>query len=446
MKVTALIVGSSLFGPLRAAEGEINRRHRAGLRVAVHNLGAPLSNGEWAEVERDLSGSEVVFVIHVTDGENASRLIPLLKRFESPERAVVVINCMPELMRRTRMGKLRFGGDAESEESNESGESLAKTEGRARRLAKAVASWMGEQARARRSSQGGGRSKHTQYLKLVERMPALLRLVPGAGRLRDVKHYLYLFCYFLQPTPANVSSMLLYALKHYGRDARLAKVKVPPPETCPVVGVYHPDAPSVFESFESYRRWYERRARREKCPALKPSNTVGLLLMRTNVVSGTSKHYDGLIRAAEREGLAVLPVISTFMDNRDACTRFFVNEAGPRVGQIVSLTGFSFVGGPAMNDSEAAIEFLKTLNVPLRSAVGLDVQTVEAWRDSWTGLNPVQAGMQVAIPEIDGATEPFVYGGMEEGARSRSRSKSVARASRDACGVGTVCRPPSVES
>ncbi|HVF67661.1 MAG TPA: cobaltochelatase subunit CobN [Pyrinomonadaceae bacterium] len=417
MKVTILYVGSSLLGPLRAAEGEINRRHRAGLRVAAHNLGAPLSQREWAEVERDLSESEVVFVIHVTDGENASRLIPLLKRFEGPSRAVVVINCMPELMRRTRMGKLRFGG-AESEESEGSGEgveSLAKAEGRVRRLAKTVASWMSEQARARRSSQGGGRSKHTQYLKLVERMPALLRLVPGAGRLRDVKHYLYLFCYFLQPTPANVSSMLLYALKHYGSDARLSKVKIPPPETCPAVGVYHPDAPSVFESFESYRRWYERRARREKSPALTPSNTVGLLLMRTNVVSGTRGHYDGLIRACEREGLAVLPVISTFMDNRDACSRFFVGEDGARVGQIISLTGFSFVGGPAMNDSEAAVEFLKTLNVPLRSAVGLDVQSIEAWRDSWTGLNPVQAGMQVAIPEIDGATEPFVYGGMEDG-------------------------------
>ena len=87
-------------------------------------------------------------------------------------------------------------------------------------------------------------------------------------------------------------------------------------------------------------------------------------------------------------------------------------SALPRVSQIVSLTGFSFVGGPAMNDSEAAVEFLRELNVPLRSAVSLDVQTVEAWRDSWTGLNPVQAGMQVAIPEIDGATEPFVYGGM----------------------------------
>src|SRR5437763_572718 len=435
MKTTVLYVGSSLLAPLRHAEGEINRRHRAGLRVAAHNFGAPLSEEEWAEVGRDLAESEVVFVIHVTDGENAARLVPLLGRFETKHRAVVVINCMPELMRRTRMGKLRFGGasgdgaDEEKAKAKEEG----RGEGRARRLATSVGSWMGEQARARR---GGNGSRHTQYLKLVERVPTLLRFVPGAGRLRDVKHYLYLFCYFLQPTPANIRSMLLYALKHYAGDERLSVVKIPPPETVPAVGVYHPDAPNIFETFDAYRRWYERRSRRGQRPALTPSNTIGLLLMRTNVVSGTRGHYDGLIRAVEREGLAVLPVISTFMDNRDACARFFVKDEGgkmkdevktktaftssfilppssfPRVSQIVSLTGFSFVGGPAMNDSEAAVEFLRELNVPLRSAVSLDVQTVEAWRESWTGLNPVQAGMQVAIPEIDGATEPFVYGGM----------------------------------
>ncbi|MDQ3743865.1 MAG: cobaltochelatase subunit CobN [Acidobacteriota bacterium] len=492
MKTTVLYVGSSLLAPLRRAEDEINRRHGAGLRVAAHNFGAPLSEGEWAEVERDLAGSEVVFVIHVTDGENAARLLPLLRSFEARHRAVVVINCMPELMRRTRMGKLRFGGaredgDEESAKADEgSGVASEKTkgagvkasgadaleggfngikgsggtgvkeggEGRARRLVKSVGAWMGEQARGRR---GGSGSRHTQYLKLVERVPALLRFVPGAGRLRDVKNYLYLFCYFLQPTPANVSSMLLYALKHYAGDEHLSKVEVPPPETVPAVGIYHPDAPSIFETFEAYRRWHERRARRARLPPLVPANTVGLLLMRTNVVSGTRKHYDGLIRAVEREGLAALPVISTFMDNRDACSRFFVDDGGKterrgdgetgrrrereterrgdgeteshsktrpvapsprhpvsksRVSQIVSLTGFSFVGGPAMNDSEAAVGFLQELNVPLRSAVSLDVQTVEAWRESWTGLNPVQAGMQVAIPEIDGATEPFVFGGM----------------------------------
>ena len=47
-----------------------------------------------------------------------------------------------------------------------------------------------------------------------------------------------------------------------------------------------------------------------------------------------------------------------------------------RVSQIVSLTGFSFVGGPAMNDSDAAAEFLQKLNRPYRSAVSLDTQTM----------------------------------------------------------------------
>ena len=65
-----------------------------------------------------------------------------------------------------------------------------------------------------------------------------------------------------------------------------------------------------------------------------------------------------------------------------------------------------------MNDSEAAAEFLQQLNRPYRSAVSLDTQTIDAWRASQTGLNPVQTGMQIAIPEIDGATEPFIYGGI----------------------------------
>src|SRR5918911_79725 len=138
MKTTVLYVGSSLLAPLRHAEEEINRRHRAGLRVAAHNFGAPLSEGEWAEVECDLGESEVVFVIHVTDGENAARLVPLLRRFEARHRAVVVINCMPELMRQTRMGRLRFGGAAEEKCGDGEAGGEGRGEGRARRLVKSV--------------------------------------------------------------------------------------------------------------------------------------------------------------------------------------------------------------------------------------------------------------------------------------------------------------------
>ncbi|MCA1642056.1 MAG: cobaltochelatase subunit CobN [Acidobacteria bacterium] len=463
MKVTVCYVGSSLLAPLRQAERDVARLHGVELRVGAYNFGAPLNEDEWESVERDLAESSVVFVLHVTDGANGARLIPLLERYEARLGAVVVINCMPDLMRRTRMGRLRFGksghanAGGEAVEAGESGEGAEAREGRARRLVKSVGGWMAGQARGR----GKSGSNHTQYLRYVERLPALLRLVPSAGRLGDFKHYLQLFCYFLQPTPANVRSLLVYALKHYAHDPRLARAAVAPPETMPAVAIYHPDAPALFETFDKYRAWHDARARRRNLAPLDPERTVGLLLMRPQIVSRTTKHYDGLIRAVEAEGLAVLPAISTFMDNREACEKFFVEKRPssvvrdqnrplsvvrgqlhktdthraerevittddgrrttddgqlltdkPRVSQIVSLTGFSFVGGPAMNDSEAAVEFFRELGVPYRSAVSLDVQSVEAWRESWTGLNPVQAGMQVAIPEIDGAIEPFVFGGI----------------------------------
>jgi len=252
------------------------------------------------------------------------------------------------------------------------------------------------------------KANHGHYLKLVNRLPKVLKFVPTAGAFTDAKHYLQLFCYFLQPTPSNIQSMLLYSLKHYVRDARLKRVKLSEPQQVPTVAIYHPDAPELFETFEAYEKWYAAK----KKQALDPNSTLGLLLMRPQVVSKTTKHYDDLIRSIEAEGLPVIPAIATLMDNREAVSKFFVDNGKSRISQIVSLTGFSFVGGPAMNDSAAASQFLRDLNLPYRSAVSLDTQTIEAWSDSATGLNPVQAGMQIAIPEIDGATEPFIYGGI----------------------------------
>jgi magnesium chelatase subunit H len=463
LKITVLYVGSSLLAPLKQAEREIERAYALNLKVSTYNFGAPLDDAQWQEIERELGESQIVFVIHVTDGENAARLIPLLEKYRATHRAVIVINCMPDLMRRTRMGRLHFSPETTKDFNVDETQAGAK-EGMAKRLVSRVGAWMGEQARARRGRKG---ASHTQYLRYIERLPALLRVVPNAGRLRDAKNYLSLFCYFLQPTPANIRTMLLLALKNYAADERLEKIELPPPESMPAVAVYHPDAPALFESFESYRAWYEERAGRVGGAKLVPHNTIGLLLMRPQIVSGAHAHYDALIRAIEAEGLATVPAISTFMDNREACEMFFVEKVestkrksktrakltrakrkgeegtgggkseperqgrAARVSQIISLTGFSFVGGPAMNDSEAAVEFLRELNVPFRSAVSLDVQTIEAWRDSWTGLNPVQAGMQIAIPEIDGATEPFVYGGMSEASASplplEDRCRRIAR-------------------
>lgn len=466
MNVTVLYVGSSLVAPLKDAEREINRVHKLNLRIATHNFGAPLDADTWSEVNSDLAQAEVVFVIHVMDGENGARLLSALERYKARHAAVIVINCMPALMRRTRMGKLdmaklsgALGGDQAPEASGK-----GKSE-RALRLFGTASSWIGRQARSRSAnnkSNGSARKNgHGQYLKLVDRLPGILRFVPGVGAMRDVKNYLNIFCYFLQPTPANIRAMVLCALKEYVPDSNLNEVSLAPPEKMPSVAIYHPDAPKLFETFAEYHNWYTTRSPKSKDQSpktvqrtLDPKSTIGLLLMRPQVVSKTTRHYDALIHAIEAEGLSTIPALSTLMDNREAVNKFFIeakesNVQRPtsnvkakdqrpkskdqttnngrletdnaqlttdcsRVSQIVSLTGFSFVGGPAMNDSEAAASFLSDLNRPYRSAVSLDMQTIDSWRTSQTGLNPVQAGMQIAIPEIDGATEPFIYGGLPD--------------------------------
>jgi magnesium chelatase subunit H len=441
VKITVAYVGSSLLAPLIKAEQEINARHGLGLQVAAHNFGGVFSDQQWEQIETDLHGAEVIFLIHVMDGENAARLIRFLSTNQPP--TVVVINCMPELMKRTRLGKLHFarlpGIGVPKATTGQNGTSRELREARkANRILHSVSSWISGQVQRKASGNKEKTHGRAQYLKFANRLPSMLRYVPGAGPLRDVKNYLMLFCYFLQPSPQNIRSMLLYALKNYVNDDRLEKLEIEAPELLPVIGIYHPDAPSIFKTVDEYLVWDSKRPHHQGANASIPATeTIGLLLMRPQIVSNARQHYDGLIRAIEAEGLKVMPVISTLMDNREACERFFVeahrqdsgsrrlNATGngqpttdktwkPRVSQIVSLTGFSFVGGPGMNDSEAAVDFISDFNVPYRSLVSLDTQTVESWRESFTGLNPIQTGMQVAIPEIDGATEPHVFGGIQD--------------------------------
>ncbi len=86
------------------------------------------------------------------------------------------------------------------------------------------------------------------------------------------------------------------------------------------------------------------------------------------------------------------------------------------VDAVVSLTGFSLVGGPAYNDSKAAEEILARLDVPYLSAHPVEFQTLEQWGASDRGLMPVESTIMVAIPELDGAAGPMVYGGRSDGA------------------------------
>jgi len=69
------------------------------------------------------------------------------------------------------------------------------------------------------------------------------------------------------------------------------------------------------------------------------------------------------------------------------------------------------VGGPAYNDAKAAEEVLASLDVPYLAAQPLEFQTLNDWGGSDRGLLPVENTLMIAIPELDGAIVPMVFGG-----------------------------------
>jgi magnesium chelatase subunit H len=139
--------------------------------------------------------------------------------------------------------------------------------------------------------------------------------------------------------------------------------------------------------------------------------TVGILLLRSYLLSGNAGHYDGVIAALESKGLRVIPAFAAGLDSRPAIDTFFMKNGQVCVDAVVSLSGFSLVGGPAYNDAKAAEEVLAKLDVPYVAAHPVEFQTLDQWGGSDRGLLPVESTIMVAIPELDGSTSPMVFGG-----------------------------------
>ena len=182
------------------------------------------------------------------------------------------------------------------------------------------------------------------------------------------------------------------------------------PAEYPEVGLYHPDMPgSIGED-----------ASRLPMPDGAIRGTVGVLVMRSYLLAGNCAHYDAVIHALEARGLRVIPAFSSGLDARPAIDRYFMKGEAPIIDAMLSLTGFSLVGGPAYNDARAAEELLAKLDIPYLSAHAVEFQSLEQWRGSDRGLLPVESTMMVAIPELDGATAPLLFGGRTDDAEGEA--------------------------
>ncbi len=257
--------------------------------------------------------------------------------------------------------------------------------------------------RLRGSAKAG--SSGAGQMKMLRRLPKMLRFIPGTAQ--DVRAYFLTLQYWLAGSDDNVVNMVCALVDRYADGERRAlrgACKADAPRDYPEVGVYHPAMPGrMADRLDALPR------------SMSGQGTVGVLMLRSYLLGRDTGHYDGVIAALEAKGLRVIPAFASGLDSRPAIERFFMHDGRATVDAIVSLTGFSLVGGPAYNDANAAETILAQMDVPYIAAHPLEFQSLQQWGAGRQGLLPLEATMMVAIPELDGAIVPSVFGGRSDG-------------------------------
>ena len=246
--------------------------------------------------------------------------------------------------------------------------------------------------------EGANAQSGERQMAMLRRLPKILRFIPG--KARDLRAWFLSMQYWLGGSDTNIEQMVRFLVARYAARPEWRGVRAADPVDYPDTGLYHPvlrgsQPGGIVTDAALLPRPQQVRG------------TVGLLMLRSYILAGDTAHYDAVIAALEAQGLAVLPAFAAGLDGRPAIA---AHHQG-KIDALVSLSGFSLVGGPAYNDSDAAVSVLADLDVPYIAAHPLEFQTLGQWAGSGGGLGPVETTMLIALPEIDGATNPTVFAG-----------------------------------
>jgi len=372
----AIVTMDSHFGGAVAAARDLLRRDLPGLDLVLHAADEFASDeSALAACLDDIARANIIIAGMLFLEDHIKLVEPALRERRLACDAIACCLSAPEIVRLTRLGRFDMSGEASG--------------------------IVGLLKRLRGTSKPGGPSASGKgQMKMLRQLPRLLRFIPGTAQ--DVRAYFLTLQYWLAGSAENIAGMVAMLVDRYAAGERRAlagSLTVPAPVHYPDVGLYHPRAKGrVVERVEAL-------------PQAGARGTVGLLLLRSYVLANNARHYDGVIAALEARGLSVIPAFAAGLDARPAVERFFMRNGRAAVDAVVSLTGFSLVGGPAYNDARAAEEVLARLDVPYVTAHPLEFQTMRQWESDPRGLLPVEATMMVAIPELDGGIWPMTFGG-----------------------------------
>ncbi|KUN87456.1 cobaltochelatase subunit CobN [Streptomyces griseoruber] len=139
--------------------------------------------------------------------------------------------------------------------------------------------------------------------------------------------------------------------------------------------------------------------------------TVGVLFYRAHELSGNTAFVDTLCEAIEAQGANALAVYCGSLRGADAGLYEILGGTDALVATVLAAGGTHASQASAGGDEEAwDIGALAELNVPVLQGLCL-TSSRQAWDESDAALSPMDAAMQVAIPEFDGRliTVPFSF-------------------------------------
>jgi magnesium chelatase subunit H len=305
---------------------------------------------------------------------------------------------------------------------------------------------------------GKEEDKLAGYLSLLKVGPDLLKYVPGE-KAGDLRAWLETYRYWNQGGKKNVQAMLQLIA---GRCNHLPVKQIDLPElvVTPDIGIVHPLRYNTFtgrdlvdesssrgqtdrffdSSPDTYLKWRlspttKALAERQKFK-LAPDNApkVALLLFRKHVIT-EQKYIPDLIEMMEAEGIIPIPIFINGVEAHTIVRDLLTSEHEIRevsrgnlkrdstyqpsravsIDAIVNSIGFPLVGGPAGSmeagrNVAVAEQLLSAISVPYIVASPLLLQSIPQWKKN--GVLGLQSVVLYSLPELDGAIDTVVLGGL----------------------------------
>ena len=239
-------------------------REIPGLQISLHAT-ATWDNDAGARTRclDDIADADIIIATMLFMDDHIRSVLPALNARRDNCDAIVSFMSAGEIIKLSRLGQLDFGKEATG------------ILGLMKRL-------KGSSKPAKSAAQNSGE----RQMAMLRRIPRLLRFIPGTAQ--DLRAYFITMQYWLAGSDENFANMMRFLVNRYAGGPR-AKLRgalhAEAPVAYPEVGVYHPNIPGRLSSD----------AADLPHPKGPIHGTVGLLLMRSYLLAGNTRHYDAVI-------------------------------------------------------------------------------------------------------------------------------------------------------